>query len=171
MQKVDVILVDSNRENILESKDIGLKSIQGSIHSTKVFDEVEFGHYSQFIAATNSDEINVLSSLEYSDIFGSQYIFRIEPSDKFTVITENYHQGRFLFSKGSTSAYLSTRLIAGGKFITEEITELTTLETIVAKYKNCLRLFIIYPDSKVYVYNQSETKEPEIGDRIVLLVS
>jgi NhaP-type Na+/H+ or K+/H+ antiporter len=170
-QKVEVVIIDSSRDHILGAKDLGVKSIQGSILSTKVYDEIEFGNYATFIAATDSDEINVLSNFEYSDIFGTQNVFRIEPSDKFKVISDSYHHGRFLFSKGSTSTYFSTRLIAGAKYVCEEITEENTLEKIDQRYRNAVRLFIIYPNSKLYVCNQNENKDPSVGDRLVLLAS
>ena len=133
--------------------------------------EVEFGNYATFIAATESDEINVLATLEYADIFGTQNMFRIEPSDKFKMISESYYQGRLLFNKGATSTYFSTRLIAGASYVTEKVSDENTIDIINEKYRNCIKLFIILPNLKVHVFNQIDERSLENGDRVVLLVS
>ena len=170
-EKVEVVLVDANRSNILAARDLSLRSIQGSILSNKIFEEIEFGHFALFIALTSSDEINILANLEYSEIFGESNIFRIEPSDKFKVITESYHQGRFLFNKGITSTYISTRLIAGAKFVCETIDDQHTMKNLEKKYKNIVKLFIILPSLKLYVFNQVDNRVPAVGEKVVLLVS
>ena len=168
---IDMVLVDTSKENILAAKDDDLKTIQGSILSGKVMDEIELGGFGRLLAVTPSDEVNVLATTEYMEVFEEASLFRLQPNDKSKSLFSNFQHGRYLFSKGATSTYLEARITAGAKFVSEKIARDYPMEKVYARYKNVIPFFLITPQKKLRIFNQSTPLNPAPGDRVICLVS
>ena len=79
-------------------------------------DEIRLANISGLLAMTSSDEVNMLTMMQYSEILGRHNVYRLLPDVKELQLKDmmkKYDQGLYLFGKGNTHSYLTTRVNSG----------------------------------------------------------
>ncbi|MBG91307.1 MAG: hypothetical protein CL521_05770 [Actinobacteria bacterium] len=165
-----VIVVDTNKENTLIANQDGIKSIHGSILSKKVSEEVTLGNVGYLLAMTASDETNILSFIEYANIFGYSYVYRLFSKDK-TKDLSRYQHGRILFGKGITHTYISTLMMAGSKMKAVLLTEEFDYQKYKKKYHKFIPLCVISEKNKIQFFSYPTKIEPGVNDVLVSIIS
>ena len=79
IENIDVTVVDLNRKRVQYSRLDGVKSMHTSIFSPRVVEDMHLGAYRYLIALTENDELNSLSCIQYSEVIGSENVFRFPP--------------------------------------------------------------------------------------------
>ena len=143
---VPVMMVDTNIENVLLAKEEGLTIIHGSILSHKLIEEFEVSGYGKLLAMTQSDETNLLASIEYEEIFGKNNILRLYPKNRKKDVFTKSEKGSFLFSKGVTHTYLESCILASSQIKPTAITKDYSFDDFKAQHPKAVLLCMI--DSK-----------------------
>ena len=168
--KITVILVDTNLENILLARKENLDCIHGSILSKRIMDDIEISGFGKLLALTSSDETNLLSTIEYKEIFGSKNVFMLSPKDKKKDIFENSNSGKLAFNKGVTFTYIDSLLIAGATFQLTEITEQLSFEEFLTKTPRAIHLCYLSETTRIHIFSDDHTLKPKIGSTVISII-
>jgi Trk K+ transport system NAD-binding subunit len=77
-----VVLVDSNRNNILKAKELGIDAINANIYSDDLTDNIELSDVGYLLAMTGNDEINRQAMNRFGKQFGENGTFRLITSSE-----------------------------------------------------------------------------------------
>lgn len=77
----DVLLLDTNYDNIAKAKLLGIPAHRANILSEYVEDELELSGLGQLLATTPNDEVNSLATQHFVHVFGREYIWQVAPLD------------------------------------------------------------------------------------------
>ena len=83
----DVLLLDTNYNNVARAKLDGLSAVRANILSEYVEDELELTGLGQLITTTPNDEVNSLASHHFIHVFGSENVWQVAPIDD-----DDHHQ-------------------------------------------------------------------------------
>ena len=142
----EILLVDTNKEYIINAKQEGLNVVQGSIFSQRVQEEIELGGVGRLLAMTSSDEINLLSSIEYTSVLNPHDIYRLSPERKNVLddsYSEHYSKGFYLFQKGISFSFINAKITAGYKVSVEPISPYIDAREFIQNNTKLIPLFII----------------------------
>ena len=170
----DVLMVDTNRENINEARMSGINTIYGSIISDYLVDEIDLGKYGSLLALTPNDEVNSLASLHLTEILGRSKVFQLAPYKQDSARKESVAKplrGRVLFGSDLHYEKLDELFSSGLKLKSNNITDTFTFEKFKEKYSSdAIPLFIISENKKLEVITPENEPKPEEGDSIISLV-
>ncbi len=79
-----VVLIDSNIENVMKAKSLGLEAIEGDIYSDDLLEDIELNDIGYLLALTGSASVNAYAIDKFSPIFGEQGSFRLISTDELT---------------------------------------------------------------------------------------
>ena len=167
---ISVLMIDTNRENLLEAKALEISSMHGNIMSSAIYEEIEIGNYSRMLLLTSSDEVNLLAAVEYQYIFGNHAIYSLSSEIRSLRRMKgglDESRANNLFGRGVTFSNISARILAGAHFQTFVVDRKYTFDELVDTFKKMLLLFIVTPDKKVIVF--SEHKKPYIQSQSTLI--
>ena len=168
-----VLLVDTNYQNVSAARQDGLPAVCASVLSEFVDEEVDLGGLGRMMAMTSNDDLNRLASLEFAADFGRANVYQLpphrrEPGHRRTTSTAHI-EGRSLFRGSLNYEQLEHRLDAGGKLKKTNITDAFTYEDYLIRYGlNATVLFVITASGKLEIV--SEDTLPQSGDAVVSLV-
>ena len=77
----DVMMLDTNYDNIARAKLEGIPAHRANILSEYVEDEMDMTGLGQLIATTPNDEVNSLASHHFVHVFGRENIWQVAPED------------------------------------------------------------------------------------------
>ncbi|NQY74816.1 MAG: sodium:proton antiporter [Candidatus Margulisbacteria bacterium] len=169
---IQVMMVDTNKTNIIASKSEGLPTANTSALSSALLEEAELGGFGRLVSLTSSDEVNLLAAIQFTELFGTPKVYRLSPENTSSKEELKQHRpGRFLFGKGMTYTYLSARFIGGATIQSITITETLDMDVFKEQYKNrAIPLFLVTEDLKIRVFAQDRSIIPKPGQRIICLV-
>ena len=169
LAKVPVLLIDTNIENIIAAKEMGLNTQHGSILSQKVKDDIELSSYGSILSITSSDETNLLASIEYNTLFSDLNIFRLYPKDRKKDLFVTTSQGKFLFGKGITASYIESTLLAGASFKPSTLTEAFTFDDFKQRYPKAIIFCVITEKGRLKFFFDGHRYTPDSGSILIAL--
>ncbi len=168
-----VLLADTNWANWQEARMEGLPIIYGNIITEYSLEELELGGVGRVLAMTNNDEVNSLSALHFSDVFGRANVYQFTPAnlEKIKETVPKHLRGRYLFGDEITFEYLRQRWDRGARIKTTLLTDEFDFES----YKNhhgdsAVPLFLIEENGKIDVLTTDMKSIPEAGKKVIGLV-
>ncbi|MEO1023643.1 MAG: cation:proton antiporter [Bacteroidota bacterium] len=167
-----IILVDSNKENIRKANEQELTAYQANILSDYATEELDLEGVGTLLALTPNDEVNSLACLRFSEEFGSSRIFQLplsssikQESDSSSVL-----KGRTLFHQDLEYKTIS-RLIGSGYHIealkVPEGFNLRKLDSTDGPRAYALLLASSTKDAELYSVDNIPT--PQVGDTLIML--
>ncbi len=75
-----VVVVDTNHQHIMSARMQGLPTVQASILSEYVNEEVDLGGIGRLATMTPNDEVNALAVMEFAHVFGRAGVFQVAPN-------------------------------------------------------------------------------------------
>ncbi|MEZ6131027.1 MAG: sodium:proton antiporter [Planctomycetaceae bacterium] len=147
LQKNGIIvqLVDTDTENIRNSRMEGLPTVLANILSERV-QNLNLGGLGRLLAMTRNREVNILAMRRGAELFGRKEAYRLSISpalsdrrDPSTKVME----GRVLFGNDATYEELDRRFAAGAIVKGTRLTLEFTSEDFFRKYPTALPLFVI----------------------------
>jgi len=165
--KFQVTVVDTKMENILEAKQQNINSHHSSILTQNMVEVAELSGYGKLLALTKSDEVNVLSLIEYTEIFGRKNCLRISPKDHKQELGRG-ESDLMLFDKGITFNLLETRLISGSTFELVELTNEFSFQDLSEKYPKAVLIGCINPKNIIKFFYVGHKMKPSEGDKIIV---
>lgn len=162
-----VLFVDTNIENTLQAKQQKLKCINGNILSDSIIEMAESSGYGKLIAVTKSDEVNLLSTLKYTEIFGKNNVSRIVPKDYKKDIKKGSHD-LLLFEKGIGLNLLETNQLIGSTFEAVEITKTFTFEEFQKQYSKSILIGMVTPNNIIKLFYIGHKFTPIEGYKVLV---
>lgn len=167
-----VVLVDTNRENLVAARFAGLATYSGSILSEHAMDEIDLSGVGRILAMTPNDEVNALAAHRMAGMFGRSGVYQLcqhSHEDKKRGLSEEL-RGRSLFGEGATYAAIASRFAAGGKLKSTTLTDEFTFEDFCAKHgDSALPLFILAESGRLEILVAGRESEAKAGQTIISL--
>ncbi|NQX85955.1 MAG: sodium:proton antiporter [Flavobacteriaceae bacterium] len=119
----EIVLIDTNTENIRLAQELGLKALEIDIYSDELFDDIELNNIGYLIALTGSEQIDNYAIQKFQKQFGENGAFRLMTKEEKDSGYEDELEGK-LFS--STHDFVSLLSIANEHPFVNEITFTTS---------------------------------------------
>lgn len=168
----DVLLVDTNPQNIAAARMAGLPVSYASIGSEFIREEVDLGEVGRLMAMTPNDEVNSLAATEFAEMFGSANVYQFAaPSSKERLErVPSHRRGRVLFADGVTHDALQLRFAAGAVIKKTTLSDDFTIDDFRQKYPSALLLFTLPEKGKLTICTPGRKFEPRAGKKLIALV-
>ncbi len=170
---VAVRLVDTNYSNVAKARMEGLPVYYGSVLTEAALDSIDLVGIGRLLAMTSNDEVNSLTALHFSEVFGSSSVYQLpteqsaKSSDK---VVPRYLRGQFLFAPTANYWTLTARFDAGADVKTTNLTETFDYQTFRQRYPDAIPLFLIGEKGKLTVFTATGPTDPPPGQRVVAVV-
>jgi NhaP-type Na+/H+ or K+/H+ antiporter len=174
-QDLNVIMVDSNWNNIKAARKKGLRSYYSDILSENLMSDIDLDGIGRLLAMTPNDEVNSLAALHFEDAFDKQEVYQLPPQGKLDSAKKGDYpkhlRGRFLFSEDATYQYLTSRFFTGAIVKKTPITEEFDIDSFNAMYNySALPLFVIHESGKLTVCTAEDEVEFKPGQILISVV-
>ncbi|NIP44772.1 MAG: hypothetical protein GWN61_26340 [candidate division Zixibacteria bacterium] len=174
-QDFNVIMVDSNWNNIKAARKKGLRSYYSDILSENLMSDIDLDGIGRLLGMTPNDEVNSLAALHFEDAFDKQEVYQLPPQGKLDSAQKadypKHLRGRFLFSEDATYQYLTSRFFTGAIVKKTPITEEFDIDSFNAMYNySALPLFVIHESGKLMVCTAEDEIEFKPGQILISVV-
>lgn len=168
------LLVDTNYQNISVARMEGIPVYYGSIISEYILKEVDLTRIGKFMAITPNSEVNSLSALRFSKIFGSNSVYQIQNKAEMTD-EESFSRdlrGKVLFGKKITYYKLMNMMDEGYEVKFTPITKEFGYDKFMEEYKEneILPLCKITEDGETIIWTADMEIKPKAGEKLISLV-
>ncbi len=171
---VPVRLVDTNYANIAEARMAGLPIYYGSALTEGALDSIELEGIGRLLALTSNDEVNSLTALHFSEIFGRENVYQLPPEhlseDDPRDVVSRHLRGHFLFRPGANYWNVTARFDAGAVVKSTNLTETFDYEKFNDLYRDAIPLFFIGNNGRLTVFTVKDPPAPGPGHRLVAIV-
>lgn len=169
----DVLLLDTNYDNIARAKLEGLTAVRANILSEYVEDELELSGLGQLIATTPNDEVNSLAAHHFIHIFGRENVWQVAPMDD-----EGHHQtavashmrGRICFPSRPQFKRLERFAAEGAVIKKTTISDQFTLADFQEMYGNEHILLFRVTEDKGLQVTYGDMKTPSPGTTLYAMI-
>ncbi|HMB98599.1 MAG TPA: sodium:proton antiporter [Balneolaceae bacterium] len=170
-----VLVADSNRLHINKAEKKGLNTYHGNILSPSAIEEINLDGIGKLLALTPNDEVNSLSVIRFSRIFGSSNVFQLPSnfpdSPEKQEMPKNI-RGRTLFDNSMNYGKIEQLFNADSDFKIVEITENMDQQIFKDKFnEQRIPMFLITKAGAATPYTIDNEPTPKSGDKIICLVS
>ena len=171
---VDVLMVDTNADNIAMAKSLGLATRRANVLADGVLDELPLRGIGRLAAVTPNEEVNSLVTLHLGELFDSAEIYQLRvrsiraghDEDELT----HHLRGRPLFGHDVTFGVLSSLFDRGAEVKTVEVSSPEMWRAMTAEGgDHGIPLFAVSADGNVTVVSGKDVQAPQIGDRVLVV--
>jgi NhaP-type Na+/H+ or K+/H+ antiporter len=170
---VTVRLVDTNYANIAEARMEGLPVYYGSALTEVALDAIGLQGIGRLLALTSNDEVNSLTALHFSEVFGRDSVYQLPPEQLARAskqVVPRTLRGRFLFDPQASYWNLTARFDAGAQIKTTNLTEAFKYEKFMELYPSAIPLFLLGEDGQLIVFTRKDPPKPGPGWRLIAIV-
>lgn len=171
---VQVLLTDSNWDNIRAARMDGLKTFYGNPVSEYAEQRLDLTGIGKLLGISPERSINTVAGMRYGNEFGQHNVFAMRTSidarltDKH--IDGEEHRGQYLFADHLTYSKFSSLLSQGAELHSTGLTSEFTYDDFSNQNgKEAIPLFAVTPDGKVITCLIGKSFEPEAGWKIISL--
>ncbi len=171
---ITVRLADTNYRNIADARMEGLPVYYGSALTEAALDSIELEGIGHLLALTSNDEVNSLTALHFSEVFGDANVYQLPPEQlaaSSKQIVSRHLRGRFVFDARATYWHMTARFDAGALVKTTNLTEAFDFQTFKQRYKDQIPLFLIGEKGKLTTFTVLDPPEPDAGYRVLAIVN
>ncbi|MDX1670955.1 MAG: cation:proton antiporter [Balneolaceae bacterium] len=171
---INVKVADTNRHNINEAKKLNLDTYYGNILAEYAISEIDLTGVGKLLALTHNDEVNALSVIHFTDLFGSSNVYQLpaisQPNRKESEIPESL-SGRILYDEQLNYDTISEIVSEGGEFEMKNIEEDMNLEKITGQFGE--KFFPLFAIKNKYAipYTVDNAPKLEPGDTLIYLTN
>lgn len=172
---INVIVADSNWENISEAKMLGLETYYGKIISDNADDKINFEQIGKMIAITPHRLLNALSCTRFKSEFGSGNTFyiqnSIEKENKNNKVLHKSYSGRQLFHENVTFEQLSSMLYNNGVIKTTNLTNEFNFKNYQKEYDGkIIPLYFIDSKNNLHFFSSTIDINEDTNIKIVSII-
>lgn len=168
---VRVLMVDSNRKNVMRSRMDGLAVVQENILAEDSLEELDLSGVGHFLALTGNDEVNALACMRMEEVLGRSHVFQLRPAEEDGGEEELEVGGRRLFGEGMTSVQIATLFARGWGFKATRLSGEFDLADYIERYGDRSRpLFILDGEGNVRIVSRQSKQQAGDGDTLLALV-
>jgi NhaP-type Na+/H+ or K+/H+ antiporter len=174
-QNIKTLLIDSDRFNEYSARLEGLKTFYSRALSEHILNEIDLSGIGRLVALTDNDELNSLSSLYFSEIFGRSEVYQLSPklieNRKEEEFSPRHLRGRFLFGKDINFNVLSNRFTSGAVVKATKLSDDFNFETFQKVYgRSVIPIFLIDKTGKLTVFTANNPPEPKPEQILISIV-
>lgn len=173
-EEFQVLLVDTNRENINSAKMSNLPAYNGNIISENIADELDLSGIGRILALTYNDEVNSLAALHFSEIFSKNEIYQLAPKKYEESHKKDVSQalrGRILFGKDINYTYINRRIYSGAIIKKTTLSKEFDFDAFKKYYgESSIPLFLITEGGKLLIFTTDKQLQPKPGQIIISIV-
>ena len=174
-KKINVVMVDTNRENIKAARLDGLKAYLGSILSERIADDLDLDGIGRLMALTPNDEANSLAALHMVDAFERGEMYQLPPlserTGKEVEFSPKHLRARFLFGEGINFYHLNSLFSGGWILKSTKLTENFNFENMKKHYGDkIIPFFLIDENERLFISTIENPIKPKSGDLVFALV-
>jgi hypothetical protein len=170
---IQVLLADSNYQNISSARIEGLPTYYGNILSESAIDEIDTSGLGRLIALTANDEVNSLAALHFMEIFERAEVYHLPENTKrggSKSEVSRILKGRTLFGNDINYDTLSNLFSDGAELKSTPLSEEFNYQDFRKHYKNSyIPLFLVDEDGNLTVIATDNTPTPEPGQTLISL--
>lgn len=171
---LDVLVVDTNYQNISEARMLGLQTFHGSILSENVSNDLDLSGIGKLFALTVNDEVNALAGLHFSELFGRAEIYQLSCDEKGTerdTRLAKEQRSRLLFSAKAHFNFITSLFDQGAVVKKTSLTKDFDYQAYQRLHgDNALPLFVITEAKTLFVYTVDRPLFPKPGQTLISLV-
>jgi NhaP-type Na+/H+ or K+/H+ antiporter len=169
-----VMMVDNNRGNINAARMEGLSTTYTSILSEHALDAAEEGGLGRLLAMTADDDVNVLATLHFRELFGRAGVYQLpaqEEENPRVAGAPSHLRGRNLFAPGVTYDALDQRFAEGQRVKATKLSQAFDYKAFRERYgEDALVLFIVTESGALQICTADQSPSPKPGQTIICLV-
>lgn len=169
----DVLLLDTNYDNIARAKLEGLSAARANILSEYVEDELELTGLGQLITTTPNDEVNSLAAHHFIHVFGRENVWQVAPMDDdahHQTAVAAHMRGRICFPTRPQFKRLERFAAEGAVIKKTTISEQFTLEDFQKMYGDEHILLFRVTEEKGLEVAYDEMRTPTPGTTIYAMI-
>lgn len=169
----DVLLLDTNYDNIAEAKLLGIPAHRANILSEYVEDELELSGLGQLLATTPNDEVNSLACQHFVHVFGREYIWQVAPLDDgghHSTAVASHMRGRIPFPSRPKFSRLERFAAEGAVIKKTTLTEQFTYESFKEMYGGDHILLFQSSEERGLQVAHDEMRTPVAGTTIYAMI-
>ncbi len=172
--KVDVLLTDSNWDNIRAARMDGLRTFYGNPVSEYAEQRLDLVGLGKLLGLSPERSINTVAGMRFGNEFGQHNIFALRTSVDARLsemhIDGEEHRGQYLFSEDLTYSKFSSMLAQGAELHSTRLSsEFTWNDFQQQNGKDAIPLFAITPEGKVLTSKIGSNFEPKNGWKVISL--
>tara|TARA_Y100001934_G_scaffold283228_1_gene401349 strand:- start:2226 stop:4058 length:1833 start_codon:yes stop_codon:yes gene_type:complete len=172
--QVDVLLTDSNWDNIRAARMDGLRTFYGNPVSEYAEQRLDLVGLGKLLGLSPERSINTVAGMRFGNEFGQHNIYALRTSVDARLsemhIDGEEHRGQYLFSKDLTYSKFSSMLAQGAELHSTRLSsEFTWNDFQQQNGKDAIPLFAITPEGKVITSKIGSNFEPKNGWKVISL--
>lgn len=170
----DVLLLDTNYDNIARAKLEGIPAMRANILSEYVEDELELTGLGQLISTTPNDEVNSIAAHDFIHVFGSANVWQVAPTDDgahHRNATAKHKRGRICFPERPKFKQLEIYAAQGAVIKHTTLTEQFTYDDFQQLYGEDHILLFHVTEEKGLKIAHDKMSTPTSGTTLYALVN
>ena len=174
--EINVILTDSNWENISQARMDGLNTYYGNPTSEHADRNLDLTGIGKMLAMTGNANQNALASLRFKSEFGVQKIFELK-TNREQIISEKHslstrHRGPQLFNNEITYGQIASLLRQGAEIKSTQLSDEYDYDTYISnRTEQLIPLFAIDQRDRLHIFTAEQEIAPESGWSIISLIN
>jgi len=111
-------MVDTNAQHIFNAKNAEIDAVQANILAESIVEEFNFNDIGKLLAITSNGEVNAMSALRFSSLFGRAHVYQLSTEHKYSQGKKEmagHLRGRILFSSGMTYEFIAEQISKGAQ--------------------------------------------------------
>ncbi len=171
---IRVVLLDKNRRNVAQTRQLGLEAYHGDALSESIWDDLDLTGIGRLMALTPNDEVNSLVALHFQEVFNRSDMYQLPTN---SVENGNEHspqhlRGRYLFAPGAHYRHLLESLNNGAAVEEQEFNKEFGYSDYLSKMGDrLLPLFVVNERKRLTIFAQGDQPIPKRGQTVISLVS
>jgi NhaP-type Na+/H+ or K+/H+ antiporter len=170
-----VLLVDNNRANVNSARMEDLPTAYASVLSENALDAAEEGGLGRLLAMTADDDVNVLATLHFRELFGRAEVYQLPPragNNPRVAGAPSHLRGRNLFAPGATYEALDQRFAEGQVVKATKLSQEFDYGAFRERYgEDALPLFVVTESGSLVVCTADKKPSPKPGQTLISLVN
>jgi hypothetical protein len=168
------MMIYNTRGNINAARMEDLPTAYASILSEQALDAAEEGGLGRLLAMTADDDVNVLATLHFRELFGRAEVYQLPPHEDENPRVAGappHLRGRNLFARGATYDALDHRFGEGQVVKATKLSQEFDYKAFRARYgEDALVLFIVTESGSLQVCTAAKNPAPKPGQTLICLV-
>lgn len=169
-----VLLVDTNWDNISAARMAGLPTHYGSILAEDAHAHLELGGIGRLLALTPNDGTNTLAALHFAELFGRAEVYQLPTKRESPALRgapPHHLRGRLLFEPGLTYLGLTEQFETGAVVRKTRLTPEFDYKDFQERYgTTATPLFVSDENGRLEVCTTDPSTPPRAGQTVISLV-
>lgn len=171
--KFDILIADTNWENLYEARKLGLRTYFGSVLSEHARNEIDLGGIGRMLSMTPNPAVNELACQHMREFFGRSEVYQLPApkADHARREASTHLGGRVLFNDEAHHDHLEVLASSGSSVKLTPLSEQFDFDEFKQQYEGeAIPLGIVAENGELRFATTAKEFKPKPGDTVVSLV-